>query len=118
MNYDPLSEVTDEPLPVDQQIVQNLSEFRKSDKFNDLPGTNNQEERNRLSERLNALLNKLIEGITNNPSKLWVMTEFKQVLESVEVEDTEAREHFGNYLEQIMDILAIESSDGLLDFYL
>ena len=33
-------------------------------------------------------------------------------------EGSEAREHFGMELEHIMDILGIESSDGMLSYYL
>ncbi|HEX8567396.1 MAG TPA: DUF4844 domain-containing protein [Pyrinomonadaceae bacterium] len=118
MNYDPLSEVIDEPLLISAQSVQRLTELRASLKFNDLPGTNTAEERDRLSQILNELLNRLIAGILANPSKLWVMSQFQPALESVQMEDTECREHFADYLEKVMDILQIESSDGLLSFYL
>ena len=118
MNHNPLSEVVDEPLLVTPQAVQQLTILRESEKFNDLPGTETAEEKERLSQVLNKLLDKLIAGAQNNPSKLWVMAQFQMALEAVLMEDTEAREQFGVYLEQVMDILNIESSDGLLNFYL
>ena len=46
------------------------------------------------------------------------MQQFQPTLELVETEDTEAREDFGEHLERIMDILHIESSNGLLNRYL
>jgi hypothetical protein len=46
------------------------------------------------------------------------MRQFQAQLEPMFQEDTEAREHFGLELEAIMDILRIESSDGLLSYYL
>ena len=118
MSYDPLSEVTDEPLLVSAQTVPQLLQLRESVKFTDLPGTDTAEEQARLSKIFNEMLDSLIAGVTINQSKLWVMSQFQPALEAVQVEDTEGREHFGSHIEQIMDILNIESSDGLLSFYL
>ena len=64
------------------------------------------------------ILDRLIAGIAQNPGKLRALTQFKPSLEKVESEDTEAQEDFGEHLERLMDILGIESSDGLLGFYL
>lgn len=118
MSYDPLSEVADEPISVSAQDVQELKGLRESEKFTDLPGTDTAEEQARLSQVSNELLDRLIAGTLENPSKLWVLSQFKPALEAVQMEDTEGREHFGEHLGQIMDILHIESSDGLLGFYL
>ena len=46
------------------------------------------------------------------------MRQFQRSLVRVENEDTEGRDHFGTELETIMGVLGIESSDGLLTFYL
>ena len=118
MRYDPLSEVIDKPLLVSAETLQQLETLRTSIKFTDLPGIDIAEEQSRLSQLLNELLNRLVAGVAINPSKLWVMSQFQPSLEAVQMEDTEGREHFGTYLEQVMDILHIESSDGLLSFYL
>jgi hypothetical protein len=66
-----------------------------------LPGDDVDAERQRLSELLDTLVDRLIDGIEAHPGKRWVM-----------------REHAGMELETIMDILGIESSDGLLSCYL
>ncbi|RNC64969.1 MAG: DUF4844 domain-containing protein [Desulfuromonadales bacterium] len=118
MSYDPISEVVDEPLHVSEQSVRELIALRASEHFLLLPGTDTTGEKARLSLVLNGLLDRLIAGVLSNPSKLWVLSQFQPSLESVQAEDTEGREHFGSHLEQIMDILHIESSDGLLGFYL
>jgi hypothetical protein len=118
MNYNPLSEITDEALSISAETVQRLITLRSSPKFTKLPGTNTTEEQGRLSQAFNELLDRLIAGITNNPSKLWVMSQFQLTLEATQIEDTEGREHLGTHLEEVMDILQIESSDGLLSFYL
>jgi hypothetical protein len=46
------------------------------------------------------------------------MAEFQRHLTKVQLEDSEGREHIGIEVEEVMDILGIESSDGLLSFYL
>ncbi len=118
MTYDPLTEVTDEFLQIDASVLQSLAGFRDQDKLVSLPGQNTEAERARLSAGLNQLANELIEGVEANPNKRWVMSRFQYYLKKVQQEDTEAREHFGVELEAIMDILGIESSDGLLNYYL
>jgi hypothetical protein len=118
MSYDPLSEVIDEPIDVDDSTVMKLQILKAVDKFGSLPGENTSEEKKRLSAILNDLLLRLIGGVQANPTKLWILAEFQQSLALVENEDTEAREHVGAELELIMDVLGIESSDGMLAAYL
>ncbi len=118
MDYDPLSEVIDENLSISQETLDQLTTLRQAVKFIDLPGADIQDEQDRLSNLLNSLLDVLISSVSENQTKLWVMKQFKKVLDTVSVEDTEARDHFGMYLEDIMDIFHIESSDGVIGFYL
>jgi hypothetical protein len=118
MVYDPSTEIVDAPLTINAAIVEDLSAFRREPKLISLPGEGVSEERARLSKVLNDLADRLIQGIKDHPTKLWVLTEFQRSLELVEQEDTEGREHFGMELEQLMNILGIESSDGLLASYL
>lgn len=118
MTYDPLSEVINEPLHIDGRAIASLTEFRSREKLLHLPGIDTTLERERLLKILNALLDELLAGIEKNPSKLWVLAQFQHALVQVQMEDTEGREHFGMEVEHIMDILGIESSDGLLSFYL
>jgi len=118
MDYDPISEVVDEPLSVNDQTIGQLKVLREQPRFPNLPGMDTRAERERLSTTLDPLFIRLIEGVKSNPSKLWVMKQFQLALHAVIVEDTEAREHFAIHLHKIMDTLNIESSDGLLGFYL
>ena len=118
MDYDPLSEVIDEPLSIDTSILEELKAFRQADKLDNLPGTDTAAEKARLSNVLNGLVDRLLYDVEAHPSKLWVLTEFQKALVQVEEEDTEGREHFGIEMENIMDIFGIESSDGLLSAYL
>ena len=118
MTYDPISEVIDEDLNIDEKVIENLTAFRKQPKLANLPGVDPTLERERMSKVLNELIDSLLLGIKNNPTKLWALTTFQSYFVSIEHEDTEVREHFGMEVEEIMDILGIESSDGLLSFYL
>lgn len=118
MVYNPISEVIDEKLHIDKNTIDKMSAFRAVPKLTYLPGVDPTLERDRLSKVLEDLVDRLILGIEDNPTKLWVLTEFQRSLELVEQEATEGREHFGTELEKIMDILGIESSDGLLSCYL
>lgn len=118
MTYDPLSEIVDEPLAIDEAVFNQLTAFREQPHLVNLPGVDPTLERERLSKVLVGLVDALLNGIQANPSKLWVMSQFQRYFVLVEEEDTEGREHFVNEVEEIMDILGIESSDGLLSFYL
>ncbi len=118
MSYDPLSEIIDEPISVSNQEVQELKSLREAKKFTNLPGADTAAEQTRLAQVFNELLDHLIIGVLENSNKLWVLSHFKSALEKVQMEDTEGREHFGEHLEKVMDILQIDCSDGLLGFYL
>lgn len=119
MVYDPLTEVIDEPLIVTNDTVDRLRAFRhREPKLRMLPGVDVTKKRVFLTTVLNDLADRLVLGIQTHPRKLWVLSEFQRSLELVELEDTEEREHFGMELEEIMNILGIESSDGLLACYL
>ena len=118
MNYDPISNVADEPLTVPLSVLNTLAEYRASSKLDFLPGVDTTAEKGRLTDLVNGLTDQLLSGVAEHPSKLWVMQKFQSALLQLEDHDTEAREHLGMELEKLMDILGIESSDGLLSFYL
>lgn len=116
-DFDPISEVIDKNLVITKDTIRRLAALRKAEKFVNLPGVNIEDEKERLAYHLNGLIDKLIEGVSQNPSKLWVLKQFQVVLEATEEEDTEAQEHFATELEKIMDVLKIDSSDGLIGYY-
>jgi hypothetical protein len=118
MTYDPLQDVDDEPLQITTEVLAALRSYRVADKAQLLPGVDPQEEQAQLNQSLNELADRLLAGIEGNPSKLWALGEFQRSLIAQGEADTEVREHFGLELEALMDILGIESSDGLLSWYL
>jgi hypothetical protein len=95
-----------------------LSLFRSAAKLQHLPGVEVREERARLVAILDELADRLLRGLRQHPHKRWVMAQFEDSLRLVELEDTEAKEHFGAELERLMDLLGIEHSDGLLSDHL
>ena len=117
MEYSPLLEVQNQTLVITQCTLSELKSFKNSELFAELPGRV-PNEKQLLTKMLDSILDTLINGLLQNPSKLWVMETFLPELEIIEMQDTEAKEHFGDHLEIIMDILNIESSDGLLSYYL
>jgi hypothetical protein len=116
--HNPLSEVIDVPLAVTDETMRALAALRSADKFLELPGEDTTAERLRLTSIFDAALDRLILGLRSNPNKLWFMTQIQPALSEVSGEDTEARECFGKHVEAIMDIVGIQSSDGVLSFYL
>jgi len=106
------------PLKITSNTIGELQLLRRQDKFADLPGYDTQQEMIRCTQAVNELLDRLVEGISNNPRKSWVLEQFVPTLRAACKEDTEARERFGPYLEAVMDILGIDGSDGMLSFYL
>ena len=116
-DFDPISKVVDKQLTISDETVQQLNTFKSAEKFRDLPGTNTIDEKERLSAILDHLVDKLLAEVRIHPSKRWVLKQFQSALEATQMEDTEAKEHFGVELNKIMAILGIESSDGLINFY-
>jgi hypothetical protein len=115
---DPFEFVVDAPLFVVPRTLERLRAYRDGAKLADLPGTNPSPERERLAVVLDDLSTRLLAGIEAHPTKFWVLKQFQESLELVKDEDTEAREHFGEELERLMEILGIGSSDGVLTHYL
>lgn len=110
--------VCDAPLFVVPRMLDLLRAWRDGPKLADLPGPNPSPERERLASELDRLAGALLAGIARHPTKFWALKQFQQSLEAVRDADAEAREHFGNELERLMDVLGIDSSDGLVEHYL
>ena len=115
---DPLDEVLDAPIMVDAGVLDALTVFCNSPKRTDLAEAEPDDPSLDLSPNLNRLAERLLQGIAANPSKRWVMAQFQKSLAPVVRVDDEGRERFGSELQKVMQILGIESDDGLLGFYL
>ncbi len=77
------------------------------------------ETRRAAAEReLNAIVDALIEGLPGQPAAAWVLNCFAKGLLWFTGSDTEDRERCCHYLVEVMDIIGLESSDGLLNRFL
>ena len=118
MARDPFEFVQDAPLFVVPRMLDQLCGYREGARLADLPGPNPSPERERLAAALDDLADRLIAGIAAHPSKFWVLKQVQRCLEALQEEDTEAHEHVGTELERVLAIVGIESSDGVLAWYL
>jgi Domain of unknown function (DUF4844) len=108
-------------LSITQKEVEALRSLRSIPKFlaeDFYPGAPTEVLRSEAEGQINYLLDKLIEELPHNPEKGFVLSQFKEALSRFAQSDTEERERFCGYLEEIMDITSIESSDGLLNGWL
>ncbi|MFN0316789.1 MAG: DUF4844 domain-containing protein [Burkholderiales bacterium] len=95
-----------------------LSRMREQPKFQPgglYLGCRDEQHRLHLEGAVNALVDRINAGLPNNPTKSYVLSEFNFLLNTFVSEDTEERERVCGYLEQIMDCVGIESSEGLLN---
>jgi hypothetical protein len=113
----------DQQLDVSQDAIAKLNELRAQTKFVSMPGTlysgmRPEIKRLRAEGLINALIDRLLEGLPSKPSKNFTLDGFSRTMAEFpefQLMDTDDRERFLNYFEEIMDILGIASSDGLLN---
>ena len=108
-------------LTITPETIQNLRSLQTEKKFIEeglYSGAPNENIRARCELWINALLESLISNIEKNPQKDFVLNEFMNALANFDEEDTEEKEQACEYLEQIMTILDIESSDGKINNWL
>jgi hypothetical protein len=99
---------------------QELEQFKAVRKFGEdgktmYAGVATETERLRLEEAINQLIDRLLAAKVETLDKKAVLKEFKTFLDHLEMFDSEDRDQMCRYLEKIMDIFNIESSDGLLN---
>lgn len=103
----------------DLKIAQ-LKELRAQPKYVNEPGTiynGLRPETDRLvaERQLNDLIDKLAHDLPAKSTNAFVLGQFAKTLAQFEPTDSEDRDRLCAYLEQIMDIVGIESSGGLLN---
>ena len=76
----------------------------------------------KLRRASEIVINELIQSVENQlkqgPSKQIILYLFKGALDRLQLSDTEDRERACTYVENIMDCIGLDSSDGLLDTWL
>jgi hypothetical protein len=110
-------------LKLPQDVIAQLQSLRATPKFGpDLPsytGVLDPVERQHDETAMNDLIDKIAAGIESHPNKKFVLDEFSAALKNFDrAADTEDRERVCMNIEKIMDIVGLESSDGLLNNWL
>ena len=111
----------DHTLILSPEALQGLSALQSEPKFHPehlYPGARTEEVRRNAEAAINALLGRLRVGLPASPRKSYVLSECLDMLKAFEGKDTEEREQACTYCERVMELLGIESSDGLLDTWL
>lgn len=102
-------------------IAASLNRLKAVEKFRAeafYPGAPSESLRVEAEQSVNTLLDRLIPALPTPADKQFVLREFRRTLDAFTQSDTEERERLCGYLEEIMDIVGIESSDGLLNGWL
>ena len=99
-----LQELRDEP-----KFVEDLSIF--------YPGAETELGRIEAEVKVNALLDTLILELRSHASKAYVLSRFKLLLATCRNFDSEDRDRLLRYLEQVMTIVGIETSNELFNVW-
>lgn len=104
---------------MDEGIRAKLGDLRLKPKFADEPGTiynGMRPESDRLTaeRQLDGLIDFLISEPGESPTRSKVLAAISKVLKSFPGSDTEDCDRMCDYMREILDILGIESSGGLL----
>jgi len=104
-------------LDIDRVRLESLRAAAKFDEDPALlyPGAPNGTVRRRCEDRVNHLIDDLMRQSTEGISQRQVFDRFKLTLLAFEGEDSEERDRLGDYLEEIMSAMGIESSGALLN---
>jgi hypothetical protein len=112
-------------LTITPEVLDQLRAFRARPKFGPddgwippyvgyLPETS----RGHAERELNAIVDALIEGLPSQPTAAFVLNRFAKGLLWFADSDTEDRERCCQHLVEIMNIIGLESSDGLLNRFM
>ena len=112
-------------LSISPAVLDQLGTFRALSKFgpdeNRFPGYVGylpETSRAEAQQALNTVVDALIEGLPNQPTSAFVLDRFARGLLWFADSDTADRERCCDYLVEVMDIIRLESSDGLLNRFM
>jgi hypothetical protein len=81
------------------------------------PGPQNEISRAAAEAKVNVLLDTLLAGLPSHKTKSFVLARFKSTLRGWDDIDSEDRDRLLGYLQQIMQILGVDSSNELLNVW-
>ena len=112
--------MADHPVQVTADAIERLRALRAEPKFIEdvpaaYPGAPSERTRSRCESAINELIDELLATGDKIETKSQVVDEFEQALFKLRSEDSEEKEQAGAYLERIMDVFGIDSSDGMIN---
>jgi hypothetical protein len=112
----------DQELQVTASNIAALGQLRAQPKFLEdeklfYPGATGEATRLAHEALVNALIGDLESNSTRAPRKSYVLARFKAALTAAETWDSEDQDRLALYLVEIMGILGIESSNGLINVW-
>ena len=113
-----LGRKSDMSLSITSERLEQLRKLRDEPKFVDLPGTPAEQERKHFEPLLDSLLDRLIDGVEQHPSRDWVLDQMDPFVEEFHLEDTELRESCLAYIGRIFDILGVPDDGGAFRKYM
>jgi hypothetical protein len=115
--------MADQSIEITSETLAGLAALRAEPKFHArpewcYPGAPDEAIRLNAERSVNQMLDRLTAALMTSPTKAFVLSEFQRMLNGFEEHDTEEREQACGYCEQVMALLGIERSDGLLNRWL
>jgi hypothetical protein len=112
--------LADQTLTITPKVIANLRSLKAELNFEPddktyYTGVADSSVRMASGEAFSSLVKELVVQLPEHPSKQFVLSQFKITLDRLLLSDTEDRERAATYCEKIMDVLGIQSSDGLLN---
>jgi len=81
------------------------------------PGTPDETTRLAVEKTMNNLIAQIVNGLKNKPEKAFVLSKFKSCLPLFDQFDSAEQDQVCNYLEEIMRIVGIDSSEKLINLW-
>ncbi len=115
--------ITEQPIAVTPRMLSQLQGLKRQLTFGPsrdgtYTGVDDRMARAAADAAFADLIDRLVTELPRNPSKIFLLAEFRRTLSSLALTDTEDRERAAGYCERIMLVVGIKSSDGILNRWL
>jgi hypothetical protein len=114
--------INDHEIKISEEIISRLTNLKNEKKFIETqkvfyPGAPNETIRVEAENLLNNLIQEIIDGVKQNPRKSFVLKTIKSNMPYFDKFDSEERDMFCYYCEEIIEILGISSSGRLINVW-
>ncbi len=88
-----------------------LEQLRAKNKMGSSYGMLSDDEAKRVEPVFNMVLDHVLAGVKENPSKKWVLGQFKYLSDAVQQEDTLVRDWCYAYIARVFQVLDIDEAE-------